>query len=257
MKAIALKTLLLTLTLATPLALIPDTASASRGGHSDRGSYSSGHGSYRGSHGYGGSSRYGHSSRYGYSGSRYSNYPYSRYSRSSHYYRPRSSVSISIGSGGYYGGSYYSGFYNSLPFGYSSCVVGGLTYYNHGGRYYRPYRTGYVVVSDPYVIERRPTTIVRPTTVVTRSSVSKYESYPRIWVSGSEYLIDEGEIFKITSNGLVWAELPLGAVASSLPTHASSVWYKDVEYFEAGGIYFQRIPEGYRMVLPPWDEAGY
>lgn len=92
--------------------------------------------------------------------------------------------------------------------------------------------------------------------MVTRNVQNKYDSYPRIWVSGSEYLIDEGELFKITGNGLVWAELPLGAVASSLPTHASSVWYKDIEYFEAGGIYFQRIPEGYRMILPPWDEAA-
>jgi hypothetical protein len=127
-------------------------------------------------------------------------------------------------------------------------VVGGLTYYSQGGHYYRPYNTGYVVVADPYV------SVPRTTRVVTQAVSSKYDDYPRIWVTGEEYLIDEGEIFRITSNGLVWAELPLGSVASSLPTHASSVWYKEVEYYEAGGLYFQRIPEGYRIVLPPWEE---
>ena len=73
-------------------------------------------------------------------------------------------------------------------------------------------------------------------------------------MNGIEYLIDEGDLFKITSNGLVWSEVRIGAVASSLPTHASSVWYNEVEYFEAGGLYFQRVPEGYRIILPPWEQ---
>jgi hypothetical protein len=252
MKAIALKTLVLTVGLITPLFLLPVTSSADRGGSRDGGSrgHSGSHGSYGGSSHRGGYSSHYSGSRYSHSGY-YSRYPSYSYSRSRSYYS-RPNVSISIGTG-YYGG-YYSGYYSTLPFGYSSCMVGGLTYYSHGGRYYRPYRTGYVVVADPYIVERRPTTVVRTSSSVSSRTVSsKYDSYPRIWVSGDEYLIDEGDIFKITSSGLVWAELPLGSVASSLPSHASSVWYKDVEYFEAGGIYFQRVPEGYRLILPPWD----
>ena len=264
MKAIALKTLLLAMSLSTPLALIPD-ASADRGDSRSRSSHSSGRSSYghssghssghNSSHSYGHSSRYGSSHKY-HSPSRYSSYGSSRHYYPSSHYRPSSNFSISIGSG-YYGSSYgygsrygssYSGYYSSLPFGYSSCVVGGLTYYTHGSRYYRPYNTGYVVVSDPYI------SVPRTRTVVTRTVSSKYEDYPRIWVSGQEFLIDEGELFKITSNGLVWSEITLGAVATSLPTHASSVWFKEVEYYEAGGIYFQRVPEGYRIIRPPWHE---
>lgn len=103
------------------------------------------------------------------------------------------------------------------------------------------------MVSDPYV------GAPRQETYSTRTVSSKYDAYPTIWVDGEEYLIDEGELFQITRNGLVWADLPVGVVASSLPTHATSVWYKEVEYFEAGDLYFQRIPEGYRLILPPWD----
>ncbi|QXD25732.1 hypothetical protein F7C95_07555 [Opitutia bacterium ISCC 51] len=74
-------------------------------------------------------------------------------------------------------------------------------------------------------------------------------------MSGKEYLIDEGELFCITSSGLVWAELPVGSITASLPAQASSVWYKEIEYYEAGGIYFKRVPEGYRLVFPPWEQA--
>lgn len=236
MKATALKSLVLTLGILMPLAFLPATSSASRGKSHVSFHYSSGH---RGSHHYSGYHRGSHH----WSGHRsYRHYPSYHYSRPYRYYS-RPSWSISIGSG------HYGSFYNALPFGYSSCVVGGLTYYRHGGHYYRPYRTGYVVVADPYVSTPR-----RTTTVVRRSVADKYADYPRIWVSGEEYLIDDGDIFRITPNGLVWAELPIGSVASSLPTHASSVWYNEVEYFEAGGVYFQRIPEGYRLILPPWDE---
>lgn len=229
MKATVLKSLVLSVGLLVPLSFFASNASASRSHWSV--SYSS-H-SYRGGHHYRSHSY--HHPRY----KSYRHYPSYSYSRHRYYSRP--SFSISIGSG------HYGGYYRSLPYGYRSCVVGGLTYYTYGGRYYRPYNTGYVVVSNPYVVTPRPT-------VVTRRVSSKYDAYPRIWVSGKEYLIDDGELFCITSSGLVWAELPIGSVASSLPTHASSVWYKDLEYFEAGGLYFQRVPEGYRLVYPPWEQ---
>ena len=225
--------MVLSVGLLAPLSFLASNASASRSSWSiSYSSHGGHHKSYHKSHHRSHSYHYGHRS--------YRHYPSYSYSRHRYYSRP--SVSISIG------GGHYGGYYSSLPYGYRSCVVGGLTYYTHGGRYYRPYNTGYVVVSDPYVV--RP----RTTTVSTRVVSSKYDAYPRIWVSGKEYLIDEGELFCITSNGLVWAELPYGSVASSLPTHATSVWYKEIEYFEAGGLHFQRVPEGYRLVVPPWEQ---
>ena len=225
--------------LSAPLVILPE-ANASRcytgfgasyGKYSRDGSsfsFSSGSGGYR-SFGY---NRYSYPSRDIYYKSR--NYYRPSYRSFYHYYKPSRHMSVSIGR------PYVGAYYSSLSRGYDRCYV--------GGQYYRPYNTGYVVVDNPYVSASRPTTVVR------RSVSSKYDSYPRIWASGEECLIDEGDFFKITENGLVWAELPLGSVASYLPTHASSVWYKVIEYFEAGGIYFQRIPEGYKIIFPPWDE---
>jgi len=250
MKTRALKTILLTVGLMAPFTLLTSTVSASRSSsYSSGGHHGSSHNSYGSySRGHGSSSYYG-SSRRGYSHSNsyypsYRHYPSHGYSHSRSYYS-RPSYSISIGTG-YYGG-YYGAYYSSLPFGYSSCVVGGLTYYRHGGNYYRPYNTGYVLVSNPYVVRRA-------TTASTSRVSGKYDAYPRIWVSGKEHIIDEGETFCITSSGLVWADLPNGSMATSLPTHASSVWYKEVEYYEAGGLYFQRVPEGYLIVQPPWEK---
>jgi hypothetical protein len=241
MKAPVLKAVVLIAGLLVPLSFFTSNASASRSHWSV--SYSS--------HGNRSSSHYGHRSpsyrSHSYhrpSSSRYSNsHRYPSYSYSKYRYSSRPSISVSIGSG------HYGGYYSSLPIGYSSCVVGGLTYYTHGGRYYRPRNTGYVVVSNPYVVAPRTRT------VTTHRVGSKYDASPRIWVSGKEYLIDEGELFCITTSGLVWAELPIGSVTASLPAQASSVYYKEIEFYEAGGIYFQRVPEGYRLVYPPWEEG--
>lgn len=257
MKAIAIQSLLLTVTLAAPLSLIPADVAGSRGNTRVGISYSSGHGHGQShfSTGRHGSSRYGgshgshHSRSYHsyhspyYSRSSYHHRAptyYSRYSSRYNYSKPGFSIHVNNGSWG--------GYYGTLPRGYTSCRVGGRTYYRYGSRYYRPYNTGYVVVSNPYLVPRSTEA------VVVKSVASKYDEYPRIWVEGTEYLIDKGDIFEITGNGLVWADLPVGVVASSLPTHATSVWYKEIEYFEAGGIYFQRIPEGYRIISPPWNE---
>jgi hypothetical protein len=43
-------------------------------------------------------------------------------------------------------------------------------------------------------------------------------------------------------------------VTHSLPADAQSVWYQSVEYFETGGAYFQKTPEGYRVVPQPWKK---
>ena len=248
MKTIIPKIVLSAALVAAPLVILNE-ASANRcyTGTSYGGSYRSysrGGSSFSLSIGSGGYHSYGYGfGRHSFPGRSYYSSHYYRpsYRSSYHYSSPRRYVSHSR--------PYVGAYYSALPRGYNRCYVGGVSYFSSGGHYYRPYNSGYVVVSDPYVSNR-----TRSTTVVRQTVNSKYDSYPRIWVSGEEYLIDEGELFKITSNGLVWAEIPLGSVASSLPTHASSVWYKEVEYFEAGGLYFQRVPEGYRIILPPWEE---
>lgn len=39
---------------------------------------------------------------------------------------------------------------HALPFGHVRIVIGGLPFYVHGGAFYRPARTGFVVVKAPY-----------------------------------------------------------------------------------------------------------
>lgn len=44
----------------------------------------------------------------------------------------------------------------SLPKGYQTEVIAGTTYYCHGGTYYRPMHSKYVVVADPRMVDRLP-----------------------------------------------------------------------------------------------------
>ncbi|MDD5730219.1 MAG: hypothetical protein PHN57_03720 [Candidatus Omnitrophica bacterium] len=41
---------------------------------------------------------------------------------------------------------------DSLPFGYTTIVVGGIPYYCYDRVYYRPYPAGYIVVPEPAVV---------------------------------------------------------------------------------------------------------
>ncbi|MCB2184894.1 MAG: SH3 domain-containing protein [Deltaproteobacteria bacterium] len=70
----------------------------------------------------------------------------------------------------YYGGHFYrprgTGFFlvappigliiGTLPWGYSTVFIGGVTYYSYMGVYYRPAPMGYVVVTPPAVVEAPP-----------------------------------------------------------------------------------------------------
>lgn len=134
-----------------------------------------------------------------------------------------------------------------LPPHYSRVYVGSTIYYRYGDVYYRETPGGYVVVDAP---ER-----VVTTTTTTSAPAPRPDEHQTIWVGDDEYEFNDGQFFKKTADGLVWAPAPLGAVTPSLPADARSVWYQDVEYFECEDVYFRKTPNGYKVVEAPWRGA--
>ena len=181
-----------------------------------------------------------------------------------------------------------------LPHGYAEVSVGRDRYYYHRGTFYRPGRHGYEVVRAPrgcvirelpprytrvyfgsslyyrydnvyyqscpdgYVVVDPPSTVVVqvPAAATAKPSVSaKEDDYQSAWVGDVEYLFKDGQFFKRTSEGLVWAEAPLGAVTKTLPGDSRSVWYEDIEYFECDDVYFRKTPDGFKVIEAPWKKA--
>jgi hypothetical protein len=74
----------------------------------------------------------------------------------------------------------------SLPKGYQTEVIAGTTYYCHGGTYYRPKQSKYVVVADPRMVDRLP----RGYRTIHHRTGTYYE-YNKVYYqkSGSRYCI--------------------------------------------------------------------
>jgi hypothetical protein len=139
-----------------------------------------------------------------------------------------------------------------LPPFYSRVYIGGGIFYRYGDVYYQSCPGGYVVVDPPgtVVVSSAPATTV--TAVPT--APGKSDDYQSVWVGDVEYRFKDGQFFKNTSEGLVWAPAPQGAITKTLPNDARSVWYQDIEYFECDEVYFRKTPDGYKVVEAPWKK---
>jgi len=140
-----------------------------------------------------------------------------------------------------------------LPPRYSRVYFGSSLFYRYDNVYYQSCRDGYVVVDPP------TTTVIHvPAAVVASAPVSapvKEVEYQSAWVGDVEYQFKDGQFFKRTSEGLVWAEAPLGAITKTLPGDARSVWYQDIEYFECDDVCFRKTPEGFKVIEAPWKKV--
>ena len=140
-----------------------------------------------------------------------------------------------------------------LPPRYSRVYFGSSLFYRYDNVYYQSCTDGYVVVDPP------STTVVHvpaPATVVPSAPApAKTDDYQSAWVGDVEYQFKDGQFFKRTSEGLVWAPAPLGAVTKLLPGDARSVWYEDIEYFDCDDVYFRKTPDGYKVIEAPWKKA--
>ncbi len=145
-----------------------------------------------------------------------------------------------------------------LPSRYSRVYVGSSLYYRYDNVYYQNCSEGYVVVDPPTtVVVRVPaSSAILSTTPATPTVSNKADDYQSAWVGDVEYQFKDGQFFKRTSDGLVWAEAPLGAITKTLPADTRSVWYEDIEYFECEEIHFRKTPEGYKVIEAPWKKSG-
>jgi hypothetical protein len=133
-----------------------------------------------------------------------------------------------------------------LPAGHYKVEVDGYVYYRYNEVYYRKVPNGYMVVEAPVIVTAPPTatTTVASTPVLPELSV---------WQGEQELLLRDGQFFKNTSEGLVWVELPVGAMTRSLPESRTSIWFNEIEYFDVDGVLFRKTPDGYKVVKAPWE----
>jgi hypothetical protein len=150
-----------------------------------------------------------------------------------------------------------------LPPFHSRVYVGNAVYYRYGDVFYQPCPEGFVVVDSPLVVTIPPSTaVVRQAPPATASAAAAPpapaapvgDDFQTVWVGDVQYQFRDGQFFKKTADGLVWAEAPVGAITKTLPPDARSVWYQDIEYFECDDVYFRKTPEGYKVVLAPWKK---
>jgi len=147
----------------------------------------------------------------------------------------------------------------SLPLGFARVILNGLLYYRYNDIYYQSVTGGgYVVVNTPPgVVVSTPPVVVQqqPNVVIAPAPVTVNSSYQTVMVAGSNtaYMFRDGQFFQQASDGsLVWTPAPVGAIITSLPTDATSVWYQNIEFLDCDGVYFQKTPYGYQVVNPPW-----
>jgi hypothetical protein len=169
-----------------------------------------------------------------------------------------------------------------LPHGYLDVVVGREHYYHYRGTFYRPGPHGrLMVVRAPYgaVIRELPPRCVRfqvGRAVYFRYGDIYYQPVPAgflvvgapvgrgvpppppapeflsVWAGPNECLFRDGQFFQRTPEGLVWMEVPYGAISRGLPAEVTPVWYQDIEYFQSDNVFFRKTPEGYRVVPAPF-----
>ncbi len=141
-----------------------------------------------------------------------------------------------------------------LPHNSVRVVIGADTYYRADHIYYRPSRAGYEIVEVPVaapVVRYDDPVADKPIGTPIRSN----DKLVAVWLDDTRYLLDDGQYFKMGSQGRVWVPTPIGATVKELPIGAITVWHEENEYFEFDGGYFRRSPDGFKVVTAPWEGA--
>ncbi len=168
-----------------------------------------------------------------------------------------------------------------LPHGYLDVVVGREHYYHYRGTFYRPGPHGrLVVVGAPRgaIIRELPPRCVKfrvGRVVYFRYGDVYYQQVPTgflvvgapvgpgvppppaqeflsVWAGPNECLFRDGQFFQRTPEGLVWMDVPYGAVSRTVPADAVSVWVQRVRYFQCDDVFFRETPHGYQVVPAPF-----
>jgi hypothetical protein len=136
----------------------------------------------------------------------------------------------------------------TLPPGYTQVVSNGYVYYCYNNVYYRQAPNGYIVTEPPVTVVQQA-----PATVIASSTSAPINAEFSVWQGEQELVLRNGQFFRNTPEGLIWVEMPTGALTKSLPSSASVIWHKEIEYFEVDGVLFRKTPDGYKVVPPPWQ----
>ncbi len=130
-----------------------------------------------------------------------------------------------------------------LPRGANRFKIGRTTYYRHAGVYFRA--TG-----------RHFRVCAKPAAAPPEEMVAESETAPQLFVQLGDdtYIFQDGRFYLQSSDGLLGRSIPMGAIAKDFPREAMSVWFRDREFFECNGVFFQESPQGFKVVPPPWQK---
>lgn len=171
---------------------------------------------------------------------------------------PKDAVTLRVGKDTFY--VYHGSFYRQLRVGYvlvapprgatirnlprgaEKFTIGKVVYFRQGGVYFKAGGGRFQVCDAPVGAPN-----VEPVDAGTGGIAVSREN--------EEYVFTRGRFFRKSPEGWVGRGAPLGAVAKDFPPDAMSVWFRDSEYFEANGVFFQEVADGFKVVPPPWQSA--
>jgi hypothetical protein len=122
-----------------------------------------------------------------------------------------------------------------------SLSVGGVGYHYSNGAFYRPYRTGFRVVSAPIgaVIGSLP--LGYRTLHLNNHTYYRYEDTYYDRCSNGYRVIEEPVSYNIESSNITNYQYQIGDIALNLPVGAMEVIIDGRRYYEAQGQYFKEI----------------
>ncbi len=118
--------------------------------------------------------------------------------------------------------------------------IGPSIYFRFGDVFYRQVPTGYMVIAAP---------IGAPAPAPLPAGAQEFLP---VWAGPNECLFRDGQFFQRTPEGLVWMEVPYGAVARTPPPEAVVVWVQGVKYLQSDDVYFRETPQGFQVVPAPF-----
>lgn len=130
----------------------------------------------------------------------------------------------------------------NLPRGAEKFTIGKVVYFRQGGIYFKADGGRFQVCDAPAGAPN-----VEPVDVGTGGVAVSLED--------DQYVFTRGRFFRKSPEGWVGRGAPLGAVAKDFPPDAMSVWFRNSEYYEANGVFFQEIAGGFKVVPPPWQST--
>jgi hypothetical protein len=132
----------------------------------------------------------------------------------------------------------------ALPRGAVQFKLGKVTYYQHAGVYFKGVGRNFQVCAAP---ADAPAETANP---------DAREAHLALEFGEDTYLFRRGRFFLESPDGLLGRTTPVGAIARDFPPDAMSVWFRDSEYFESGGVFFKEVAGGFQVVQPPWVNSN-